>query len=32
MIGFNLSIKNGVFPDNLKIARVTPIYKGEDRQ
>ena len=26
---FNLSIKKGVSPDNLKIARVTPIYKGE---
>ena len=27
---FNLSIKKGVFPDDLKIARVTPISKGED--
>ena len=27
---FNLSIEKGVFPDDLKIARVTPIYKGED--
>ena len=26
---FNLSIEKGVFPDDLKIARVTPIYKGE---
>ena len=26
---FNLSIEKGVFPDGLKIARVTPIYKGE---
>ena len=26
----NLSIEKGVFPHNLKIARVTPIYKGED--
>ena len=27
---FNLSIEKGVFPDDLKIARVTPIYEGED--
>ena len=27
---FNLSIEKGVVPDDLKIARVTPIYKGED--
>ena len=27
---FNLSNENGVFPDDLKIAWVTPIYKGED--
>ena len=27
---FNLSIEKGVFPDNLNIARVTPIYMGED--
>ena len=27
---FNLSIEKGVFPDDLKIARVIPIYKGED--
>ena len=27
---FNLSIKKGVFPDDLKIARVTPDCKGED--
>ena len=26
---FNLSIEKDVFPDDLKIARVTPIYKGE---
>ena len=26
---FNLSIEKGVFPDDLKIAWVTPIYKGE---
>ena len=27
---FNLSIEKGVFPDDLKIAQVTPIYKGKD--
>ena len=27
---FNLSIEKGVFPDDSKIARVTPIYKSED--
>ena len=27
---FNLSNEKGVFPDDLKIARVTPIYKVED--
>ena len=27
---FNLSIEKGVFPDDLKKAWVTPIYKGED--
>ena len=27
---FNLSIEKGVFPDDLKIAQVIPIYKGED--
>ena len=27
---FNLSIEKGVFPDDLKIARVTPICTGED--
>ena len=27
---FNLSIEKGVFPDDLKISRVTPSYKGED--
>ena len=27
---FNLSIEKGVFPDNLNIAQVTPIYMGED--
>lgn len=28
---FNCSIKNGVFPDALKIAKVTPLYKTGDR-
>ena len=27
---FNLSIEKSVFRDDLKIARATPIYKGED--
>ena len=27
---FNLSIEKGVFTDDLKIARVTLIYKGEE--
>ena len=27
---FNLSISTGIFPDGLKIARITPIYKSED--
>ena len=27
---FEKSIEKGVFPDALKIARVTPIYKGGD--
>ena len=29
---FNLSIQKGVFPDELKIARVTPIYKNNDEK
>ena len=27
---FNLSMEKGVFPDDLKIARVTPVYEGEN--
>ena len=27
---FNLSMEKGVFPDDLEIARVTPVYKGEN--
>lgn len=27
----NIKIETGVFPDNLKIAQVCPIYKGGDR-
>ena len=27
---FHPSLENGVFPDNLKIAKVTPIYKAGD--
>ena len=27
---FNLSIKNGIVPNSLKIARVTPIFKSGD--
>ena len=29
---FDLSLKNGVFPDKLKIARVTPIYKSGEEE
>ena len=27
---FNLSIEKGIFPDDLKIAKVTPIYEADD--
>ncbi|XP_065651293.1 uncharacterized protein LOC136079482 [Hydra vulgaris] len=27
---FNLSLKNGVFPDRLKLARVVPVFKSGD--
>ena len=29
---FNLSIVKGIFPDDLKIARVTPVFKGGDKK
>ena len=28
---FNLSLRTGIFPDDWKFARVTPIYKSEDK-
>ena len=28
----NSSIKNGIFPDELKIAKVVPIFKANDKQ
>lgn len=28
---FDLSLAKGIFPDGLKINRVTPLFKGEDR-
>ena len=28
---FNLSIEKGIFPDDLKIAKVTPIYKTDNK-
>ena len=27
---FNLSLQTGIFPDKLKIARVTPLFKGSE--
>ena len=27
----NLSIEKGIFPDDLKIDKVTPIYKADDK-
>ena len=29
---FNKSLQTGYFPDNLKIAKVVPIYKGDDKR
>ena len=28
---FKVSIQQGIFPDNLKIAKVTPIFKSDDK-
>ena len=28
---FNLSLRTGIFPDDWKFAKVTPIYKSEDK-
>ena len=28
----NMSINQGIFPDKLKLARIIPIYKGDDEQ
>jgi len=29
---FNKSIQDGIFPDNLKIAKIVPIFKSEDKK
>ena len=29
-ISFNLSFEKGIFPDRMKIAKVTPVFKGND--
>ena len=29
---FNMSFSSGIFPDRLKVARVTPIFKADDKQ
>ena len=28
---FNMSISTGIFPDSLKTAKVTPIFKADDK-
>jgi hypothetical protein len=28
---FNLSLETGIFPDDWKLAKVTPIYKTDDK-
>ena len=28
----NISFKNGTFPDQMKVAKVIPIFKGNDKQ
>ena len=28
----NISFKNGIFPDQMKVAKVFPIFKGNDKQ
>ena len=30
MFIFNLSLQKGSFPDELKIAKVTPVFKADD--
>ena len=29
---FNLSVKSGVFPDLMKIAKVVPVHKSDDKK
>ena len=31
-ITHNLSFKNGVFPDNMRTAKIIPIFKSGDRE
>ena len=28
----NISLRNGIFPDKLKVAKVLPVFKSEDPQ